>query len=107
MMKGPFLFDTEGRELGILFTTEKDKKTALGVAYTEKDHGLNGPWHIEPKPMLTGGYGQAMLFRDFDGSLVMVLHKDTVVNGKEKKIPQFFEMDPQYDKLKIKSKYNI
>lgn len=107
MMEGPFLFDTEGRELGILFITEKNGEKALGVAYTEKDHGLNGPWHIEPEPMLTGNYGQAMLFNDFDGSLVMVLHKDTIINGDKKSIPQLFEMDSQYDKLKIKSKYNI
>lgn len=107
VMEGPYLFDTEGRELGILFITEKNGTKALGVAYTEKDHGLNGPWHIEPEPMLTGNYGQAMLFNDFDGSLVMVLHKDTIVKGNKKSVPQLIEMDSQYDKLKIKSKYNI
>lgn len=107
VMDGAFLFDTEGLELGILFVTEKDGLSALGVAYSEKDHGLNGPWHIEPQPMLTGGYGQAMLFNDYDGSLVMVLHKDTVINGCKKNVPCLIEMDSQYDKLKIKSKYNI
>lgn len=107
MLDGPFLFDTEGRELGILFTSEKEGATAVGVAYTEKDHGLNGPWHIEPTPLLAGGYGQPMLFNDYDGSLVMALHKDTVVNGRKKTIPVLFEMDSQYEKLVIKSKYNI
>lgn len=106
VMEGPFLFDTEGMELGILFATEIEGKSALGVAYSEKNHGLNGPWHIEPAPMLTGGYGQAMLFKDFDGTLVMVLHKECVVGGKTKYIPQLIEMDQQFDKLKIKGKYN-
>lgn len=107
IMDGPWLFDTEERELGMLFTTEIDGKGALGVAYSEKDHGLNGPWHIMPNPLLTGGYGQAMLFNDFDGSLVMVLHKDTVINGKRKNIPQLIEVDNQFAQLKIKGKYNF
>lgn len=105
LMDGAFLFDTEGMELGIFFTTEIGGATALGVAYTEKNHGLNGPWHIEPEPMLTGGYGQAMLFNDFDGSLVMVLHKEINTDGKIRYIPQLIEMDSQFDKLKIKGKY--
>lgn len=107
MLDGPFLFDTEGRELGILFISQKEGATAVGVAYTEKNHGLNGPWHIEPEPLLVGGYGQPMLFNDFDGSLVMLLHKDTIMAGSKKSIPRLIEMDSQYDKLKIKSKYNI
>lgn len=107
VMDGPWLFDTEERELGMLFATEIDGKGALGVAYSEKDHGLNGPWHIEPRPLLTGGYGQAMLFNDFDGSLVMVLHKDTLVHGHKKNIPQLIEVDNQFAHLKIKGKYNF
>lgn len=107
VMDGAFLFDTEGLELGILFVTEKNGVSALGVAYSEKNHGLNGPWHIEPQPMLVGGYGQAMLFNDYDGSLVMALHKDTIIDGRKRSVPQLIEMDSQYDKLKIKSKYNI
>ena len=107
IMDGPWLFDTEERELGMLFTTEIDGKGALGVAYSEKDHGLNGPWHIEPRPLLTGGYGQAMLFNDFDGSLVMMLHKDTIINGVRKPVPQLIEVDNQFAHLKIKGKYNF
>ena len=105
-MDGPWLFDTEELELGMLFATEIDGKSAVGVAYSEKNHGLNGPWHIEPQPLLTGGYGQPMLFNDFDGSLVMVLHKDTIVNGKRKNIPQLIEADNQFARLKIKGRYN-
>lgn len=106
IMDGPWLFDTEELELGMLFATEIDGKGAVGVAYSEKNHGLNGPWHIEPQPLLTGGYGQPMLFNDFDGSLVMVLHKDTTINGKRKNIPKLIEADNQFARLKIKGRYN-
>lgn len=107
VMDGPFLFDTEGRELGLLFTTYIGEKPTLGVAYSEKDHGLNGPWHIEPAPLLTGRYGQAMMFNDFDGTLVMVLHEEITENGATHHRPRLFEMDSQYDKLKIKGNYNF
>lgn len=107
VMNAPFMFDTYGGELGILFTTYIGDSSAVGVAYTEKGHGLNGPWHIDPQPLLTGGVGGAMLFDDYDGTLVMVLHKDTIVNGQKRKVPRLMEMDPQFDKLKLKGHYKF
>ncbi|MBQ4064190.1 MAG: family 43 glycosylhydrolase [Bacteroidaceae bacterium] len=107
VMQAPFMFDTRGGELGILFDTEIDGESAIGVAYTEKDHGLNGPWHIEPTPLLTGNVGGPMLFKDYDGTLVMALHKDTIVGGVKKSIPQFMKMDSQFDKLKVKGHYKF
>lgn len=107
IMQAPFMFDTRGGELGILFDTTIDGVSAIGVAYTEKDHGLNGPWHIEQQPLLTGGVGGPMLFKDYDGTLVMAMHKDTVVDGIKKSIPQFIKMDSQFDKLKVKGQYKF
>ena len=103
---GPFLFATEGDMLGILFAAEHNGSGAVGVAYSKKQQGLNGPWNIEPEPLLTGGYGQAMLFNDFDGTLLMVLHKETEINSEKKYIPQIFEVDNQYEKLIIKTIIN-
>lgn len=107
VMRAPFMFDTRGGELGILFDTAIDGASAIGVAYTEKGHGLNGPWHIEPQPLLTGNVGGPMLFKDYDGTLVMALHKDTVVGGVKKSVPQFMKMDSQFDKLKVKGHYKF
>ena len=36
----------------------------------------------------------------YDGTLVMALHKDTVISGKNMRIPRFVKMDSQFDKLK-------
>lgn len=107
VMQAPFMFDTRGGELGILFDTTIGGASAIGVAYTEKDHGLNGPWHIEPQPLLTGNVGGPMLFTDYDGTLVMAMHKDTIVGGVKKSIPQFMKMDSQFDKLKVKGHYKF
>ena len=107
VMDGPFLFDTEGGELGILFSTYIDDEYAVGVAYAEKGYGLNGPWHIEPEPLLRDNNGHPMLFNDFDGTLVMAVHKDTIINDRRTSVPRFIEMDNQFDKLKIKRYYKF
>lgn len=101
-MDGPFIFKTGEEDVGMLFATEVAGENVLGVAYSETGHGLDGPWHIEQQPFLTGGYGQAMIFNDFDGTSLMVLHKDTVIDNKRKCVPQIMEIDTQYERLKIK-----
>ena len=107
VMDGPFLFDTEGGELGILFSTYIDGEYAVGVAYSEKNHGLNGPWHIEPEPLVRDNNGHPMLFKDFDGTLVMAVHKDTVLDNRRTSVPRFIEMDDQFDKLQVKRYYKF
>ncbi len=107
IIDGPFIFETEEYRLGMLFTTQKDEKSMLCAAYSEKGEGLNGPWHIEQQPLLADGYGQAMLFNDYDGTLMMALHKDTTINGKKTSLPRIFEVDTQLEKLKIKKHYKF
>ena len=106
IMDGPFIFDTEEGSLGIMFATEIDGEEALCVAYSKEGCGLNGPWTVEKEPLLTGGYGQATIFKDFDGTLVLVLHKKNVINGEVRYVPLLLELDNQYKRLKIKGKYN-
>ena len=48
-----------------------------------------------------------MMFNDFDGTLVMAVHKDTVIDGRRTSVPRFIEMDRQFDKLKIKRYYKF
>ena len=106
VMDGPFLFDTEGGSLGILFSTYIDGEYAVGVAYSTM-YGLNGPWVIEPEPFLRDNNGHPMLFNDFDGTLVMAVHKDTVIGERHTSVPRFIEMDDQFEKLKIKRYYKF
>ena len=107
VMEAPFLFVTEGEGMGILFTTYIYDKKAIGVAYTEPGHGLNGPWNIEPEPLMKDGVGGAMMFRDYDGTLVMTAGKDTVINGVEKCVPKLMKMDQQFEKLELKGYYKF
>lgn len=106
IMEAPFLFYTEKGRMGILFTTTIAGKRALGVAYSSTGH-LNGPWVMEPRPLMNDGTGSAMLFRDFDGALVMAVDKDTVIGGVAKRVPRLLKADTEFDNLEIKSYYKF
>ena len=106
VMDAPFLFDTEGGKLGMLFSTYIDDEDSVGVAYSTM-YGLNGPWEIEPEPLLRDNHGHPMMFKDFDGTLVMAVHKDTVINNRRTSVPRLIEMDDQFEKLKVKGYYKF
>ena len=108
VMEAPFLFITDEKEMGILFTSYVGGEKAIGVAYTMTgEYGYNGPWVVDPLPLLTGNVGSASIFTDYDGTKVLVVNKDTVVDGVVKSIPQLFKLDMQFDKLKIEGHYKF
>ena len=106
IMEAPFLFVTEGGRMGILFTAYKGNEKAIGVAYTETGH-LDGPWVIEPEPLMAGNVANAMMFKDYDGTLVMVVQKDTLIDGVERHVPRLLKMESELEKLQIKGYYKF
>lgn len=108
VMEAPFLFITDEKEMGILFTSYIGGEKAIGVAYTQTgEYGYNGPWTVEQQPLLTGGVGSASIFTDYDGTKVLVVGKDTVADGIVKCRPQLLKLDMQFDKLKIEGHYKF
>ena len=108
VMEAPFLFITDEKEMGILFTSYMGGEKAVGVAYTQTgEYGYNGPWVVEPQPLLAGNVGSASIFTDYDGTKVLVVGKDTVVGGAKMCKPQLFKLDMQFDKLKIEGHYKF
>ena len=108
VMEAPFLFITDEKEMGILFTSYIGGEKAIGAAYTQTgEYGYNGPWVVEQQPLLTGGVGSASIFTDYDGTKVLVVGKDTVADGIVKCRPQLFKLDMQFDKLKIEGHYKF
>ncbi len=107
-MGAPFYFETMSGRLAVLFTSVKGGEKVIGVAYTGDDAiGLNGPWNIEPQPLLEGGVQSASLFRDYDGRTVMLYQKDTIIDGKNRALPRLMRVDTQFDKLKLKGHYKF
>lgn len=105
VLESPYLFYSGDNGLGILFTAYAGDKKAIGVAYSESGT-LNGPWIVENEPLLKG-YNSVSLFKDYDGTLVMVAAKDTMVNGGWKSVPELIKTDSQFEKLQIKGYYKF
>ncbi|MCD7935318.1 MAG: glycoside hydrolase family 43 protein [Tannerellaceae bacterium] len=102
---GPWLFRTQTGRLGMLWTSWIYNVYTQGVAYSESGT-LDGPWIHEPDPITPPDYGHAMLFRTFDGKLLMSLHKhQEMPDGRYHRVPHFFEVDDSGDKLVVGERY--
>ncbi len=98
---GPWLFHTQTGKLGMLWTSWVFNVYTQGVAYYQIGK-LNGPWIQEKEPITPPDYGHGMMFRTFEGKLLMSLHSHKEVNGRTIRNPKFFEVDDAGDKIIVK-----
>jgi len=85
---GPFLHRTESGDLLMLWSSFKGGRYAQGVARSETGH-LRGPWRQEPEPLYESDGGHGMLFRTFDGKLMLALHTPNLTPHER---PAFMEL---------------
>ena len=97
---GPWLFRTQTGKLGMLWTSWIYDIYTQGVAYSQSGT-LDGPWIQEKEPITPPNFGHGMLFRTFDGKLLMAIHSHKSVNGRTMRYPKLFEVDDSGDKLVI------
>lgn len=95
---GPWLFRTKTGKLGMIWTSWVYDVYTQGVAYSESGK-LDGPWIHEPEPITPPNFGHGMLFRTFEGKLLMLVHSHKNINGRYHRVPHLFEMDDSGDKL--------
>ncbi|SHM99189.1 Glycosyl hydrolases family 43 [Cyclobacterium lianum] len=96
---GPWLFKTQTGKLGMIWTSWVFGDYTQGVAYSESGT-LDGPWIHDEQPFSPPNYGHGMLFRTFEGQLLMAVHSHRVgENGRYIRIPKLFEVDDSGDKL--------
>ncbi|MBQ0022696.1 MAG: family 43 glycosylhydrolase [Prevotellaceae bacterium] len=98
---GPFLFNTGTGRLGMLWTSWIYDVYTQGVAYSASGT-LDGPWIQEPDPITPPNYGHGMIFKSFDGRLLLSCHSHAKVGGRTVRIPRFFEVSLDGDKLVVK-----
>lgn len=98
---GPWLFRTQTGKLGMLWTSWVFNVYTQGVAYSTTGT-LDGPWIHEKEPITPPNYGHGMMFRTFDGKLLMALHSHREdENGRYIRIPKLIEVDDSGDKLVV------
>ena len=97
---GPQLFRTQTGRLGMLWSTWGEERYLQAVCYSESGT-IDGPWVQEPEPFLSNNSGHGMLFRDFDGRLLYVVHH---AEGDGPRKPQLWNVDDSGDKLVLKDR---
>lgn len=85
---GPFLYQTDGPELLLLWSSRGEEGYALGLARSA-DGNIRGPWRHEAEPLYQNDGGHGMVFTTFDGRLILTLHSP---NKTPEERPRFFEL---------------
>lgn len=103
---GPYLFQTKTGRLGMIWSSWGDKRYALGVAYSTTGK-LKGPWKQEAQPLVSNNSGHGMIFKTFDGKLLMCLHYAVTAPGSTRSVrkPMLLAIDDSGDELKIIGPY--
>jgi arabinan endo-1,5-alpha-L-arabinosidase len=97
---GPWLHTSQSGKLMMMWSSFSDTGYTVGVAVSDSGK-LAGPWRQAPEPVYTADGGHSMLFRRFDGQLMMALHAP---NGGAATRIHLFEMEDTGETLRIMRK---
>jgi len=87
---GPFLFRTQKGSLLMLWSSfDREKRYCVGVAKSLSG-GILGPWQHKPEPIFSDDGGHGMLFRTFEGELMLSAHSP---NSRGNERPLFVKVD--------------
>lgn len=102
---GPYVFRTQTGKLGIIWTSWVYNIYTQGVAYSDNGK-LSGNWIQEKEPITPPDFGHGMLFRTFEGKLLMAIHSHKVdERGRYIRTPHLFEVDDSGDKIVVGKEY--
>ncbi|MCU0519759.1 MAG: glycoside hydrolase family 3 C-terminal domain-containing protein [Anaerolineae bacterium] len=94
---GPFLYRTRTGRLLMLWSTFGLQGYMTIVAASESGT-LHGPWAQQPRPLFAQDGGHAMVFRDFGGRLMLILHHP---NRTPNERALLFELEDRGDTLSV------
>ena len=95
---GAFLHRTRSGKLVMIWSSFGDQGYAVGQAVSASGK-IAGPWSQAPERLFTEDGGHAMIFRTFDGKLMLTLHQPNS-GGKER--ARLFQVDDSGDLLRIR-----
>ncbi len=79
-------------------------KTGYTTGVAVSDSGkLAGTWRQQAEPLFSADGGHAMIFKRFDGQLMLVLHSPNKMTERAK----LFELEDTGDTLRIKNAFGI
>lgn len=95
---GPFLYRMEDGSLAMLWSTFTTDGYATGYAKSQSGK-LRGPWVQMPDPLYFHDGAHSMLFRTFEGKLMMALHCPNTPHTSKRLL--LFEMEDRNGRLAV------
>jgi GH43 family beta-xylosidase len=92
---GPFLYRTSNGKLLMIWSSFSVNDYSVGIAESVTGK-ITGPWKQQERPLFTGDGGHRMIFRTFDGRLMLSLHKP---NNDPDERAHFYELTDTGDSL--------
>lgn len=98
---GPWLHRTKSGQLLLLWSSFHDSRYCVGIARSASGK-LAGPWIQSPTTLYDDDGGHPMLFRRFDGQLMLALHRPNRDPRHTREV--FLELEEGNDSLTVKAK---
>lgn len=96
---GPAFYRTKGGQLLMLWSSFSDGRYVQALARSESG-SITGPWKQDADLIYSGDGGHGMVFRTFDGQMMLSLHSP---NGGANERARFFPIEETGNTLKIKA----
>jgi len=98
---GPFFYRSKTDKLLMIWSSMGKGGYNVGIA-SSRTGKLAGPWDQQAEPIYSNNGGHAMLFKRFDGQLMMILHQP---NKAPTERERFYEMEDLGDTLRVIGPY--
>jgi arabinan endo-1,5-alpha-L-arabinosidase len=97
---GPFLYKSKSGKLFMIWSSFSATGYTTGVAVSDSGK-LAGPWKQRAEPLYSNDGGHGMIFRRFDGQLMLVLHSPNKMTERAK----LFEIEDTGETLRVKKPF--
>ena len=97
---GPFLYKSKSGKLLMIWSSFGATGYMVGVAVSDSGR-LAGPWRQRAEPLYSADGGHGMLFKRFDGQLMLVLHSPNKLTERAR----LFEIEDTGETLKVKKPF--
>jgi hypothetical protein len=94
---GPYLYRSRSGKLFMIWSSFSAGGYTTGVAVSNSGK-LKSPWVQQTEPLFSDDGGHGMIFKRFDGQLMLVLHQP---NKRPDERARFFEIEDTGETLKI------
>jgi beta-xylosidase len=95
---GPYAYACDNGELLLLWSSFRQGRYAQGIARS-KSGDILGPWVQEPAPIFENDGGHGMIFRTFEGKIMLALHTP---NSTPDERPIFIELSEANGRLSVR-----